>query len=40
VRTAGGDDLLFVILMNNHPCRNAGATAVQDRIVKALAAHR
>ncbi|MBM3493098.1 MAG: D-alanyl-D-alanine carboxypeptidase/D-alanyl-D-alanine-endopeptidase [Armatimonadetes bacterium] len=39
VSTAAGEPLMFVMLMNNHPCRNAGATAVQDRIVKALAAY-
>ncbi len=40
VTTATGEPLVFVILMNNHPCRNAEATAVQDRIVKALASYR
>lgn len=37
VTSKDGERLLFVILMNNHPCRNAAATAVQDRIVRALA---
>lgn len=39
VTAASGEHLLFVMLMNNHPCRNAAATAVQDRIVRALAEH-
>jgi D-alanyl-D-alanine carboxypeptidase/D-alanyl-D-alanine-endopeptidase (penicillin-binding protein 4) len=39
VTTTGGEPLVFVILMNNHPCRNAAATAVQDRIVRALASY-
>lgn len=37
VRTKFGEEHLFVILMNNHACRNADATAIQDRIVRVLA---
>ncbi len=40
VKTSAGEPLVFVILMNNHPCRNAEATGVQDRIVRALASYR
>lgn len=40
VTTADGEPLLFVMLMNNHPCRNAEATAVQDEIVKLMAEFR
>ncbi|MHB0912799.1 MAG: D-alanyl-D-alanine carboxypeptidase/D-alanyl-D-alanine endopeptidase [Armatimonadota bacterium] len=37
VTTAGGDHLVFAILMNNHLCGNADAVAAQDDIVEALA---
>lgn len=37
VTTKSGTPLAFVILMNNHACRNADATAVQDKLVVALA---
>ncbi|NLI00956.1 MAG: D-alanyl-D-alanine carboxypeptidase/D-alanyl-D-alanine-endopeptidase [Chthonomonadales bacterium] len=40
VASASGEPLVFSMLMNGHPCRNAGATAVQDRIVKELASYR
>jgi len=39
VATKSGKRLLFVILMNNHACRNADATAVQDRMAVALAGY-
>lgn len=39
VTSRSGKRLLFVILMNNHSCRNAEATAVQDRMVVALAGY-
>jgi D-alanyl-D-alanine carboxypeptidase/D-alanyl-D-alanine-endopeptidase (penicillin-binding protein 4) len=37
VSTKSGEPLLFVMLMNNHPSRNAVPMAVQNRIVELLA---
>ncbi len=37
VTTAGGEELVFSILMNNHRCRNIVATTVQDQIIRSLA---
>ena len=37
VTTKSGEQLVFSIMMNNHLCRNKEATAVQDKILEALA---
>ncbi len=37
VTTRDGEQLAFVMLMNNHRCRNASCTGIQNRIVELLA---